>query len=107
MIPDILDEQQNAPICAAQLRSVQVAIGLPVTVPKPFVNDLPGSTGPPPRQSGALEFAADLVHALPGRNASSFRQLIVVKRTRANTHRLDDAVTAAAGLHDRQYAPRT
>lgn len=83
------------------------AIWLPVVVPEPFVYDLPVWAGPPSHYPGALQLAADLVDALPGRNASSFRELVVVKRTRTKTHRFDDAVATAARLHDRQYAPRT
>ena len=83
------------------------AIWLAVVVPEPFIDDLPVRSGPPPHHPSALQLAADLVDALPRRDARSVRKLVVVERTRIDTHRLNDAVAMAARLHDRQYAPRT
>ena len=83
------------------------AIWMLVAVPEPFVDDLPVRAGPPSHHPGTLKLAADLVDALPGRNAGRVREMVVVQRTRTDTHRFDDAVAMAARLHDRQYAPLT
>ncbi len=88
----------------ASTGSSQDAIRLPVVVPKPLVNDLPVRAGSPSHDSGVLQFAADLVYPLPGRDAGPVCELIVVKRTRTDAaYRLADAVAMAAGLHARQY----
>jgi hypothetical protein len=65
------------------------AIQLPVAVPEPFVNDLPVRAGPPSHQPGVLQFAADLVDPLPGRDAGPGRDLIIIKRTRSDHHQED------------------
>lgn len=72
-------------------------------VPEPLVNDLPIRIRPP-HEPGARQLAADLVYPLPRRDAGPVGELVVAKRARAGTYRLDDAITMAAGLHDGQYA---
>jgi hypothetical protein len=76
-----------------------------VLVPEPFTDDLPVRADPAPQHPGIPQLPADLVNALPWRDAGPVRKLIIIKGLRAGAYRRHNALTMGTSLHGCQYAP--